>query len=96
VQRYQGARSGHEPEHFKLFAKLFRVLDLVKISKISVVWNNVVKEFVGAESPPALTGLRLRNIRSSAVTGIKAAGAFIAIGHRCEPEGWLFLPPEAE
>jgi thioredoxin reductase (NADPH) len=49
--------------------------------KISVIWDSVVEEFVGTENPNSLTGARLKNIKTGAVSDIKADGAFIAIGH---------------
>jgi thioredoxin reductase (NADPH) len=49
--------------------------------KISVVWDSVVEEFLGTENPNSLTGVRLKNVKTGAISEIKADGAFIAIGH---------------
>lgn len=53
--------------------------------KITFVWNSVVEEILGGE---AVTGVRLRNVKTSERTEIEAAGVFVAIGH--EPNTALF------
>jgi thioredoxin reductase (NADPH) len=50
-------------------------------SKIEIVWDSVVEEIVGREQPPAVTGVRLRNVRTGASSEIAVEGVFIAIGH---------------
>ncbi len=54
---------------------------LFKNPKVSVIWDSAVEEFVGSENPTSLTGARLKNIKTGAITEIKCDGAFIAIGH---------------
>ncbi|MEI7669288.1 MAG: FAD-dependent oxidoreductase, partial [Pseudomonadota bacterium] len=54
---------------------------LFKNPKISVIWNNVVEEFIGTEEPNSLTAVRIKNIISGEVTDFKTDGAFVAIGH---------------
>jgi len=49
--------------------------------KISVIWDNVVEEFVGEGDPAGLTGLKLRNTRTGEVSDFACDGAFVAIGH---------------
>lgn len=49
--------------------------------KISVVWDSVIDEFLGGGTPPALTGVRLKNIKTGAASEIKCDGAFVSIGH---------------
>lgn len=56
--------------------------------KIHVVWDSAVEEFVGTTSPTNLTGVKVKNVKTGAVTEIKADGAFVAIGH--DPNSWLF------
>jgi len=46
--------------------------------RISVVWDTVVEEILGEQ---AVTGVRLRNVRSDQVTDFSADGVFMAIGH---------------
>lgn len=54
---------------------------LFKNPKISVIWDSVVEEFVGNSAPPGLTGVRIKNVKTGAVSEVKADGAFVAIGH---------------
>jgi thioredoxin reductase (NADPH) len=49
--------------------------------KIEVVWDSAVEEVLGAGSPEVVTGLRLRNVRSGALSEIAVDGMFVAIGH---------------
>ncbi|MGV6872734.1 thioredoxin-disulfide reductase [Pseudochelatococcus sp. B33] len=56
--------------------------------KIEVVWNHTVEEIVGQDLPRSVTGVRLRDVVSGAVTERKAEGVFVAIGHK--PESGLF------
>ena len=57
--------------------------------KVSVIWDSVVEEFCGSENPPALTSVKLKNIKTGAISDYKTDGAFIAIGH--VPNTDLFL-----
>jgi thioredoxin reductase (NADPH) len=54
---------------------------LFRNPKIEVVWNSVVEEILGREQPLAVTGVRIRNVRTGEVSEIAADGVFIAIGH---------------
>jgi len=50
--------------------------------KIEVVWNSVVEDIIGDTDPvKAVTGLKLRNVQSNAVTTLPVEGVFVAIGH---------------
>lgn len=49
--------------------------------KIEVVWDTVLDEVIGEESPRGVTGVRLRNVKSGAVSERDVHGVFIAIGH---------------
>ena len=49
--------------------------------KISVIWDSVLDEVLGGETPPSVTGARLKNIKTGEFTEVKADGIFIAIGH---------------
>jgi thioredoxin reductase (NADPH) len=46
--------------------------------KISVVWDSVVEEILG---DGAVTGVRLRNVKTEEVTERRTDGLFVAIGH---------------
>ncbi len=49
--------------------------------KIEVVWDSVVDEILGGGMPPGVTGVRVRNVKTDALSEIPADGVFIAIGH---------------
>lgn len=49
--------------------------------KISVIWDSAVEEFLGSENPVSLTGVRLKNVKTGAISEVKTDGAFVAIGH---------------
>ncbi len=51
---------------------------LFKNEKISIIWNAVVEEIVGTETPKNVTGIKLK---SPTVSHIDVDGVFIAIGH---------------
>ncbi len=50
--------------------------------KITVVWDSVVDDVLGSTGfPPAVTGVRLRNVKTGATSEVPADGVFVAIGH---------------
>ncbi|MET0181434.1 MAG: thioredoxin-disulfide reductase [Caulobacterales bacterium] len=49
--------------------------------KISVLWNSGLEEVIGAEDPLGVTGVRIKNLQTGAVSEHKTDGVFIAIGH---------------
>jgi thioredoxin reductase (NADPH) len=55
---------------------------LFKHPKIELVWDSVLDDIVGAESPLKVTHARLKNIKTGAVTERTVDGVFIAIGHK--------------
>ncbi len=61
---------------------------LFRNDKIEVVWTHVVEEVLGDGEPPAVTGVRLRDVASGATRELAADGLFIAIGH--DPATQLF------
>lgn len=46
--------------------------------KITVIWDSVVEEVLGEEK---VNGVRLRNLKTDAVTDLPTDGLFVAIGH---------------
>ncbi|HEX9162248.1 MAG TPA: thioredoxin-disulfide reductase [Thermoanaerobaculia bacterium] len=48
--------------------------------KIEFIFNSTVDEVIGTKEG-GVTALKLRNLRTSAITDIKAQGLFVAIGH---------------
>ena len=49
--------------------------------KVSVVWDSVVDEILGEGTPPGVTGVRLKNVKSGETGELACDGVFIAIGH---------------
>jgi thioredoxin reductase (NADPH) len=52
--------------------------------KINFIWNTVVEEIIGDDT--GMTGLRLKDLKTSDISNIKRDGVFIAIGHKPETE----------
>jgi thioredoxin reductase (NADPH) len=79
---------------------------LFKHPKVSVVWDSALDEIFGSEGPPSVTHLRLRNLKTNAVSELRADGVFIAIGHKpatelfagqldMKPGGYLLTKPDS-
>jgi thioredoxin reductase (NADPH) len=49
--------------------------------KIKVIWNAVVDDILAGGTPETVTGVRLRDTKSSAMFDLQVDGVFIAIGH---------------
>ena len=54
---------------------------LARNPKIEVVWDSTMEEIVGTAEPKSVTGVRVKNVKTGAVSQIKADGVFVAIGH---------------
>ncbi|MBI1236036.1 MAG: thioredoxin-disulfide reductase [Alphaproteobacteria bacterium] len=54
---------------------------LFKHPKIEVIWDSTLEEITGTDNPPGVTGVRLKNLKTGAVSEHPADGVFIAIGH---------------
>ena len=54
---------------------------LLKNDKIEVLWDTVLEEVLGDEDPMAVTGARLKNVKTGEVADLPIDGIFIAIGH---------------
>jgi thioredoxin reductase (NADPH) len=69
----------HRRDHFRAE----RILQdrLFKHPKIKVVWDSAIEEICGAENPSKVTHVRLKNVKTGALTEVPADGVFIAIGH---------------
>jgi thioredoxin reductase (NADPH) len=79
---------------------------LFRNPKIAVVWDSVVEEILGIAEPPEVTGVRLRNLKSGAISERACEGVFIAIGHtpvtelisgqlRLDAEGYVVTRPDS-
>jgi thioredoxin reductase (NADPH) len=54
---------------------------LFRNPKIEVVWNSVLEDVRGSETPHKVTAAAIRNVRTGQITELPADGIFIAIGH---------------
>ncbi|HTS40378.1 MAG TPA: thioredoxin-disulfide reductase [Xanthobacteraceae bacterium] len=54
---------------------------LFKHPKIAVIWDTVLDDVIGSDSPLKVKGVVLRNLKTNAKTERAADGVFIAIGH---------------
>jgi thioredoxin reductase (NADPH) len=75
--------------------------------KIVTVWDTVVEDVLGTTGmPPSVTGLRVRNVKTGAVSEMKFDGVFVAIGHapatdlvgdqlRMKPSGYIWTAPNS-
>jgi thioredoxin reductase (NADPH) len=61
---------------------------LLKHERIKVMWDSALDEVVGDEDPLGVTGVKVRNVKTDAVTELAVDGVFIAIGH--DPATQLF------
>ena len=61
-----------------------------KNPKIDFIWDSVVEEVIGIKkvSPKKMTGLKLKNVKTGAITEFTCDGLFLGIGH--EPNTALF------
>ncbi len=72
--------------------------------KISVIWNSRVKEILGSQNPPGVTGLLLEDVNGGGTRELPVDGIFVAIGHvpatsvfrgllETDDEGYLLVRP---
>ena len=72
--------------------------------KIEVVWDSEVEEVLGSGAPATVSGVRLKNLKTGALSEIAVDGVFIAIGHApaselftgqlpIDPIGYLLVTP---
>jgi thioredoxin reductase (NADPH) len=54
--------------------------------KVSVIWDCAIDEILGSQNPPAVNALRLKNLKTGALSELKVDGVFIAIGHNPNTE----------
>ena len=74
--------------------------------KIRVIWDSVLQEVIGDDSPPGVTAARIGNVKTGAETVLDVDGVFIAIGHSpntdifkgtldMDEEGYLITRPDS-
>ncbi|CAN5166984.1 thioredoxin-disulfide reductase [soil metagenome] len=73
--------------------------------KIEVIWDSAIEDVVGKTTMPlAVTGVRIRNVKTGALRDLKADGVFVAIGHapsvallgdqlKMKPSGYVWTAP---
>ncbi len=49
--------------------------------KIKVMWDTILEEVLGTEAPKAVTGAKLKNVKTGEISEMAVDGIFIAIGH---------------
>src|ERR1700758_349379 len=94
----------HRRDHFRAE----RILQdrLFKNPKIKVIWDSVIDEIGGEENPAKVTHVRLKNVRTGALTRLAADGVFVAIGHapaselvrgqvKLKPSGYVEVAPNS-
>ncbi|MFC5069277.1 thioredoxin-disulfide reductase [Flaviflagellibacter deserti] len=69
----------HRRDHFRAE----RILQdrLFANPKVEVIWDSVIDEVLGSGTPPGVSGVRLKNIKSGVETQLMVEGVFVAIGH---------------
>ena len=94
----------HRRDHFR--AERILQERLFKHPKIKVIWDSAVDEICGTENPNKVTHVRLKNVKSGALTDVKTDGVFIAIGHapatelvkdqiKLKPSGYVETAPNS-
>jgi thioredoxin reductase (NADPH) len=94
----------HRRDHFR--AERILQERLFKHPKIKVVWDSAVDEICGTENPNKVTHVRLKNVKTGALTDLKTDGIFIAIGHapatelvkdqiKLKPSGYVEVAPNS-
>jgi thioredoxin reductase (NADPH) len=92
----------HRRDHFR--AEKILQDRLFKHPKIEVVWDSVLDDVSGDESPLKVRKIKLRNVKTGTVTEHEADGVFIAIGHspstelvkgkvEMKPSGYVWTAP---
>jgi len=79
---------------------------LFKNPKIEVIWDSAIDEITGSANPDKVTGVRLKNVKTGALTELAVDGVFIAIGHspatglvqgqlKMKPSGYIETAPHS-
>ncbi len=54
--------------------------------KIEILWDSVLEQVLGQKNPPGVTGIKIRNVKTDAISEVLLEGVFIAIGHNPNTE----------
>jgi thioredoxin reductase (NADPH) len=79
---------------------------LLSHPKIKVIFDSVVDEVLGKAEPPMVTGVKVRNVKTGAVSELRTDGFFVAIGHtpatqifrgqvKMDAEGYIVTKPDS-
>jgi thioredoxin reductase (NADPH) len=79
---------------------------LFKNPKISVLWDTALADVEGSESPLKVSGVKLKNLKTGAISRMAIDGVFIAIGHtpatelivgqlQMKPSGYVVTAPHS-
>jgi thioredoxin reductase (NADPH) len=79
---------------------------LFKNPKIAVIWDMAVEEIEGNANPLKVTGIKLKNVKTGALSRMPIDGVFIAIGHspatelvvgqlEMKPSGYVVTAPHS-
>ena len=69
---------------------------LFKNPKIDVIWDSALDDVLGSDNPLKVNTVRLKNLKTGAISERKVDGVFIAIGHTPASElfvGQIETPP---
>jgi len=94
----------HRRDHFR--AERILQERLFKNPKIKVIWDSAIDEIRGNETPAKVSHVRLKNVKTGAVSELPADGVFIAIGHapatelvagqvKLKPSGYVEVAPNS-
>ncbi|MDN3275132.1 thioredoxin-disulfide reductase [Frankia sp. RB7] len=94
----------HRRDHFR--AERILQERLFRHPKIKVVWDSAVDEICGTENPNKVTHVRLKNVKTGALSDVKTDGVFVAIGHapatelvkdqiKLKPSGYVEVAPNS-
>jgi thioredoxin reductase (NADPH) len=79
---------------------------LFKNPKITVIWDSVVDDIIGQDSPLSVIAIRLKNLKTNELSELKVDGIFVAIGHtpmsgvfkeviETDSEGYILTKPNS-
>jgi thioredoxin reductase (NADPH) len=79
---------------------------LFKHEKIDVLWDTMLEDVIGSDSPLSVTGARLKNVKTGETFEKATDGIFVAIGHRpateifkgqvaMKPNGYIEIAPHS-
>jgi len=74
--------------------------------KIEIIWDSAVEEVLGTSEPKGVNAIKIKNLKTNAITELKVDGLFIAIGHdpatslfkdqlNMDKEGYLITKPDS-